>query len=256
MSKVAVKVSRRRYPKRQNTRRAVILFMFLLFPVLLNYLSPYVIIDGAFRGIVNGSLIVFAVMFLLSLFTGRLWCAWVCPAAGMMEACFLANNKPVRGGRLNWIKWGIWIVWVGVIIFAVISAGGYTRIDVFHLTDNIVSVDEPSKYFIYYIVVFTIFLLSLTAGRRAFCHYGCWMAPFMILGRKVRNAVNTPALRLVVEPDQCISCGKCTNACPMSLDVKAMVTKGSLENAECILCGSCVDACPKQVIHYEFSRGK
>ena len=46
-------------PLRQRIRKGVILTTFLLFPIIMNYFSPYVIIDGASQGIVNGSFIVF-----------------------------------------------------------------------------------------------------------------------------------------------------------------------------------------------------
>jgi len=246
----------RQYPKRQAMRKAVLFLLFLFFPVVMNFISPYVIIDGTLQGIISGSFIMFGVMFVLSLVFGRLWCAWVCPGAGMEEACFMVNDKPARGGKLNWIKWGIWFVWIGVIAFAAISAGGYRKVDFLHLTETGISVDEPFKYITYYMVLIPIFLLSIFAGRRAFCHYGCWMAPFMIIGRKIRNALNTPALRLVAEKDRCINCKKCTQGCPMSLDVNGMVQAGSMENSECILCGNCIDTCPKNVIRYSFSRGK
>jgi ferredoxin-type protein NapH len=242
-----------RQPKRQSTRRALLLVALLLFPITMNFLSPYVIIDGAFQGIVTGSFVVFGFMFAAALFVGRLWCAWLCPAAGLAEACFMINDRPARGGKLNWIKWGIWVPWIGLIAFAAVSAGGFTRVDLLHLTESGISVDAPFKYIVYYFVTGTIFVLSLAAGKRAFCHYGCWMAPFMILGRRVRNALNTPALSLAVETDRCISCYKCDRACPMSLKVQALVQSGELETGECILCGSCVDVCPKDVIRYSFS---
>jgi len=252
----------KQYPRRQSlgclpsARKAIIFISLLLFPVTMNFISPYVIIDGAMQGIITGSFIVFGLMFVASLFVGRLWCAWLCPAAGLQEACFMIQSKPARGGKLNWIKWGIWIVWIGFIAYAALSAGGYTTVNFLHLTETGISVDEPFKYITYYMVVGTIFVLSVTAGKRAFCHYGCWMAPFMILGRKIRNALNTPALRLQAQPEKCINCHKCTKACPMSLDVNAMVQSGRMENSECILCGNCIDTCPKQVIRYAFSRDK
>jgi polyferredoxin len=205
---------------------------------------------------VNGSLIVFGLMFVAALFVGRLWCAWACPAAGMMEACFMVTTKPVRGGRLNWIKWGIWIPWIAVIVMAVVSSGGYHSVNFFHLTESGISVDQPLKYIIYFMVLIPIFVLSLTAGRRAFCHYGCWMAPFMILGHKLRNWLNTPALRLQIQNDACNHCKQCNRACPMSLDVHAMVQSGQMAHSECILCASCIDTCPKHVLRYRFDRGK
>jgi len=242
--------------KRQNTRSALLIFTWLLFPVLMNYLSPYVIIDGAFQGIVSGSFLVFSGLFISALFVGRLWCGWICPAAGLQEACFAAKNQQVKGKRLDWIKWVIWGVWIVVIILGIFSAGGLRRLDPLHLTESGISVDAPEKYVIYYFVTGTIFALSVFAGKRTFCHAACWMAPFMILGRKIRNTLNTPALRLTADQEHCANCKKCTRACTMSLDVNQMVQDGNMENPECILCGQCIDTCPDGVIHYAFRPGK
>ncbi len=240
---------------RQRIRKALIIISLLLFPVIMNYFSPYVIIDSASQGIVNASLIVFGLQFLSALFLGRLWCGWVCPAGGLAEICFPINNKPVRG-KADWIKWLIWVSWLGIIVMMVIRAGGYQHIDLLYLTESGISVDEPWKYIIYYAVVGMFLVLSVFMGRRAGCHTICWMAPFMILGRKLRNLGNWPALRLKAETAKCINCKKCTQNCPMSLDVNGLVQKGVMEHTECILCGTCADVCPKNVIHYSFSKGK
>jgi hypothetical protein len=140
---------KKQHPKRQATRKALIFISLLLLPITMNYLSPYVIIDGAFQGIINGSFVLFALLFVSALFVGRLWCGWLCPAGGMGEACFMISDKSARGGRFNWIKWGIWIPWVGIIAYGALSAGGYTRIDLLHQTENVISVDAPSRYIIY-----------------------------------------------------------------------------------------------------------
>jgi ferredoxin-type protein NapH len=242
---------------RQRVRKGVIISAFLLFPLVYNFLSPYLIIDGATQGIVNGSLISFAAMFVASLAVGRAWCGWGCPAGGQQEASFMVQDKPARGGKLNWIKWGIWIPWIAVIAILAIMAGGYRTVNPLYSMDDIASPQRLIGYtVIYYLVVGTVIILSVTAGRRAFCHYGCWMAPFMIIGRKIRNLFGWPALRLVAQPAHCTNCKKCTTSCPMSLDVNGMVHSASMENSECILCGSCADGCPKDVIHYRFSSGK
>jgi ferredoxin-type protein NapH len=240
---------------RQRIRKATILVSLLLLPITLNYFSPYVIIDGASQSIINGSFIVFVLLFLSSLLLGRLWCAWLCPAAGIQEACFPINAKSARGGKFDWIKWGIWIPWVSIIAVAAISGGGYHTVNFFHLTDSGISVDQPSGYIVYYVVVGTFLILSLTAGRRGGCHYICWMAPFMIIGRTARNLVKWPAFRLEVDRDKCIDCMSCTKNCPMSLDVNQMVQREDMENGECILCASCIDVCPESVITYSFSSG-
>jgi len=90
----------------------------------MNYFSPYIIIDGASQGIINGSLIVFGLMFLSALFVGRLWCGWACPMGALQEFCTGANNGRFRTGKRDWIKWFIWLSWIGIIVAAAIAAGG------------------------------------------------------------------------------------------------------------------------------------
>ena len=241
---------------RQRVRMAILIISLLLFPITMNYLSPYVIMYGASQGIINGSFIVFGLLFVSSLFFGRMWCSWICPAGGLGEVCRLANDKPVQHKWLNVVKWVIWFVWLGMIAFFAVSAGGYKNVDFFLLTESGISVDAPMKYIIYLIVVGIFMGLALLLGRRAGCHSICWMSPFMILGRKIRNLFAWPAFRLKAEQELCINCKKCTANCPMSLDVNGMVNAGSMENSECILCAQCADSCPKDVIHLVFQSGK
>ena len=152
--------------------------------------------------------------------------------------------------------------WIGLIVALAASAGGYRSVDLLHLTESGISIDaSPDRpihaaYAIYYIVVGLFVALPLIAGRRAACHIICWMAPFMIMGRKLSSLFSWPALRLRAQTAKCIPCRNCTQGCPMSLGVDAIVQAGAMENSECILCGSCVDTCPQEVIRYAFARGK
>jgi ferredoxin-type protein NapH len=236
--------------KRQNIRKALILISFLLFPVTIYYLSPYLIIMGAAEGIITGSFIVFIFMFLVSLFFGRAYCGWACAPGGLQECCTMVSSKRAKGRRLNYIKYIIWIIWISIIAAVFVNAGGIKKIDFLYMTDHGISVTAPQAYIIFYFVIMLIVVLALTAGKRSFCHYVCWMAPFMILGNKLRNKLNYPSLHLKVKREECISCSACTKKCPMSLEVMEMVQRGNMYNSECILCGECVDGCPKKVISY------
>ena len=241
---------------RQKMRNTLLILSLLAFPVTMNYLSPYVIIFGASQGILNGSLIIFGLLFLSSLIFGRLWCSWLCPAGALGEVCLRANDRRVTRKWVDYLKWGIWVVWLGLIVYLAVSVGEYRTVDFFLLTESGISVDEPAKYMIYFIVVGIFLILSLLVGRRAGCHSICWMAPFMILGRKIRNLFAWPAYRIKADSEKCIDCKKCTTNCPMSLDVNAMVNKNQMENVECILCAQCADHCPEGAIHFVFAAGK
>ena len=60
-------MSGRALVRRQAVRRTLLPLSFIAFPITMNYLSPYLIVDSAFHGIVNGSLRVFTSMFVGSL---------------------------------------------------------------------------------------------------------------------------------------------------------------------------------------------
>jgi len=242
-------------PRRQRVRKFLLLISFLLFPITLYYFSPILIIQSASEGIVNGSLIVFALMFLSALFVGRLWCGWACPAGALQELGAFINDKAARGAKAEWIKWIVWLPWMGIIALLATRAGGYHAVDPFYQLQGGVTVLQEYWYMIYYVVIAVFLAVAFVAGRRAGCHYICWMAPFMIIGRWIRNRLGWPALRLRVQPGQCVACGTCTRNCPMSLDIQGMVQDGSVEHSECILCGTCVDNCPASVIRYSFARG-
>jgi polyferredoxin len=236
---------------RQRIRKGLILFSFFLFPAIFYYLSPVLIVQASSKGIINGSLILFIGMFLSSLFLGRGYCGWVCPGAGCQEAIFLARDKMVRRGDL--LKWFIWIPWISSIVVVAIRAGGYSQIDFFYMTTHGFSIGDIQGLISYFFVLLLLMVLPAFAiGKRSFCHHLCWMAPFMIIGRKIRNQFKWFSLHLKASPEICRDCHTCTGHCPMSLPVEKMVHKEKMENPECILCGNCVDVCPEGAINYQW----
>jgi polyferredoxin len=236
--------------KRQKIRKTGILVSFLLFPITIYYLSPVLIIMGAKQGVIAGSFIIFSLLFIVGLVLGRAFCGWVCPGAGIQEICSSIRDKAVRKG--NWIKYLIWVPWMSIIVIFAIRAGGLSKVDPFFQISKGISITQPTDHMVFYFFLLLIILPAYVVGKRSFCHHICWMAPFMVIARKIRNLFNWPSLRLEVEGEKCVQCKICEKKCPMSLGVEEMVQQGSMENTECILCGSCVDNCPEGVIEYRF----
>ena len=239
---------------RQKIRRTIVFISLLLFPVTMNFFSPYVSIDGAFQGIVAGSVFVFVLQFISGIFFSRVWCGWLCPVAGLSEYCLTINNKPVSAHKLRIIRYAIFTVWFCILVAGFVAAGGIKGIDPLHLTERFISVDEPFKYITYYLVLFIFFGLTIWIGKRGACHSICWMSPFLTAGTWVGKKLHIPQLRIRTTPNACIDCLKCNQKCPMSIDVHTQLKTGEIKSLDCIICGECVDSCPKKVLKFNISK--
>ncbi len=237
--------------KRQNIRKLFLIIALLLFPVTLYYFSPVLIINAGLNGIINGSFIVFLLMFFLSIPFGRIFCAYACPAGGLQECAFMINDRRPKQGVRNYIKYVIWFLWIGAVAFCYFYKGEITGVDFLFQTDHGISVANIYTYIIYYGIILLIFIPSILGGKRVFCHYFCWMAPFMVIGTKLRGLLHLPGLHVSADKEKCISCGKCDRSCPMGLEVKEMAKSGKITSLECIQCGACIDVCPQNVLYYK-----
>lgn len=79
--------------KRQQIRKLLLIVSLLLFPITLYYFSPALIINAGLNGIINGSFMIFVLLFLMSIPFGRLFCSYFCPAGGLQECAFTVDEK-------------------------------------------------------------------------------------------------------------------------------------------------------------------
>ncbi len=240
---------------RQKIRRILLLISMLAFPITLYYFSPYLIINGAFSGILAGSAFIFTAQFLFSLVLGRAFCGWVCPAGAIQEMANI-NLHSVDKKWINALKYMIWLPWLATIILAFIKAGGIHALDFTYMTTNGISAADVPGYIMYAFITTLFLAMALIFGRRAACHSICWMAPFMVIGNRLGRLLHLPALQLRAQPDACVGCQLCNRKCSMGLDVMKMVQQGNIRNDECILCGECVDVCNKDAIRFQFNTNR
>jgi polyferredoxin len=238
---------------RQGARRLAGLFSLLVFPASFYYFSPYVCLMGASLGIVTGSVLLFALLFLSSLVVGRLFCAWVCPAGAIQDLAATGRAKPFPK-HYRFLKYLVWAPWFGLLILLFLRHGLPLSVRPAYATEYGLSTTTAPALVIYLVVALAFFAIAALAGRRAACHTICWMAAFMILGRELSTRARLPALRLAANRDTCRSCGACDRACPMGLEVGAAVRRGRMESADCILCGECVDHCPSKSLGFVWDR--
>jgi len=234
---------------RQTIRKAILVVSFLLIPVTLFYISPIVILMGAAKGIATGSMLLFAALAILSLGVSRARCGWLCPMGAWQEICSPVMKRRVDGRR-DRVKYGVTVLWLVLIAYLFIGAGGILAVDPLYGTVNGLSITSFETLMIAGFIFLGIFAVAFVMGRRGFCRVVCPIAALMIVGRKIRNAIGWPALQLAADAGRCIDCEQCSKACPMGLDVHGRVKEGQMESTECILCAACADACPEGAITY------
>ena len=86
--------------------------------------------------------------------------------------------------------------------------------------------------------VLVVVLVASVFVFRPFCRYLCPLGAVYGLFNPVA------VFRYRIDRDACISCGKCTQSCPMAIDVQR-----NENSPECVRCGTCIAACPKSCIH-------
>jgi polyferredoxin len=238
--------------RRQTLRRFLLLGFFLLLPITLNYYSPALMVEGTAKGIATFSLFTWTALFLSSLVVGRAFCGYGCPFNGLQMAWEAVSDQPTRQlPRLRWIKYLLWLLWVGSVLGFAVSRGGWQLVDVLYKTERVVSVDSPANLLVYFVLV-GLTLLAAFHGKRGFCHHYCPFGVWGIVGTWVGRTLRLPMLQLQGDPAACLDCRKCDRACPMSLPVHDQVRTGDPFLQECTLCGSCVDGCPTGGVRYGF----
>ncbi len=235
----------------QRVRRLTLFAAFVLFQFPLVHLlfSPVLPVIAASRGVVGMTIVTYGALAVAALVLGRAYCGWFCDGAAIQECCTALGARPVKGKRY-WTKFIPFGLWVAAVTVAFARAGGIHSVDLgFGLRG-----ETPIPHAALLYGPFLIHVpLTILLGRWAWCHYGCWIAPWMILASRLKERVGWPSLRIAAEPEKCLDCQACADACPMSLEVPEMV-RARARSDECVLCGQCVEACATGAVRFSFSR--
>ena len=86
-----------------------------------------------------------------------------------------------------------------------------------------------------------IVMAFVLKDNRAFCKYICPVTVFL------KPMSYFSLLRVKVDAEKCVSCGKCVKACPMDVDLLDPSRKRK-NGTECILCFRCSEICPKKAV--------
>lgn len=196
---------------------------------------------GLFLGLVlTGNLKIWLSIYILGViitpFSGRVYCAYVCPMNTLMRPVQEASRK----WRIQRISLATWmespaLPWIMLVITALTMVLGKK---IFHK-------DLPVLLILLGISVVVTFFFNSSFFHNNLC-------PYSLL---LRFAAHKPRSTRMVEAAVCIKCRKCTKVCPShAITMTGPNGTAIIDPSTCHQCEACTDVCPSSAISYKWAK--
>ena len=224
-----------------------------------------------------------AVLLLLTLLFGRVYCSVICPLGVMQDVISWIHGKTKKKNRFrfsyspakNWLRYGVLALFIVLLIAGIHSLvaliapySAYGRIasnlfaPVYQLGNNLFAwVAERADSYAFYstevwirsaatfaVSAVTFIVIAILAWRhgRTWCNTVCPVGT--VLGFVSRFSIFAP----VIDTEKCRNCGLCGRQCKAScIDMK----EHRIDYSRCVACMDCLDNCSEGAIHYAFRYG-
>jgi len=201
--------------------------------------------NGIFDEIHPAGLVILLAAMSISLLWKRAFCSWICPFGTLSEALALLGKKMFkRNFRLpHWLDYALrslkYLILAFFVFFILVLMDGAAAYMFLQTPYNMVADIKMLDFFknmtwVGFSVIFGLMLLSILIENfwcRYLCPYGALLGLLGIISPwKIRR-----------EPLSCISCERCSIACPNQIEVDKTL---SVWSPECTGCLNCVEQCP------------
>lgn len=208
----------------------------------------------ASEGVATAALFLFALLLLVTLVFGRVFCAWACHMLALQEACRWLLGK--LGVRPKWMPSRVlWLVPFAaafyVFVLPVVERlwlGAPFPAPQLALTSSHLWANLPGPIEAVVAVLVGGLTMVYLLGSLSFCKYICpYGAVFAVADNLALGRI-----RLIGDCDEC---ARCTAACTTGVRVHEEVLRlGMVANSGCMRCFECVSACPHDVLAYRLGR--
>jgi len=218
------------------------------------------------QGLIRPGFLLFALVLLVTLVGGRLFCGWACHMAALQDLCaWLLRRagiqpRPFRARLIAYAPmvlavylfvwpllkrdllipligpiWPQWAAWLGPV-----PAFSGWRLS---LTGQDLWSGLPSAAVAVPFLLLSGFAMVYFLGARGLCRYGC---PY---GGVFQPAAQWAPIVVEVNPEACDGCARCTAACTIGVRVHEQIrTHGAVVDRDCMRTLDCIEACPTQAL--------
>lgn len=190
-------------------------------------------------GVAN--LILTGAVLVATLVAGPVFCGWLCPLGSVQEwAGRLAGKAGLKKVRIpRRVDFGLSLlrfVILGLVLratFMTVSLA-FMRVDPYYALMHFWTgeVALPALIILAAVLILSVFI------DRPWCRWFCPLGGILsVTGRISLFKIRRPA-------KNCVSCGACAKACPVSLDPSS---EDVVTDSRCIRCGLCAPSCPDKI---------
>lgn len=227
---------------------------------------------------------VVAVLLVLTLLFGRIYCSVICPLGVMQDIISWIHGKTKKKNRfrfsyspaMNWLRYGVLALFIVALVAGLHSLvaliapySAYGRIasnllaPVYQLGNNFFAwIAERAGSYAFYstevwirsgatfaVAAATFAIVAVLAWKhgRTWCNTICPVGS--VLGLFSRFSVFAP----VIDTEKCRNCGLCGKQCKSScINMK----EHEIDYSRCVACMDCIESCKEGAIHYACRYGK
>ena len=227
---------------------------------------------------------VVAVLLVLTLLFGRVYCSVICPLGVMQDIISWIHGKTKKKNRfrfsyspaINWLRYGVLALFIVALVAGLHSLvaliapySAYGRIasnllaPVYQLGNNFFAwIAERAGSYAFYstevwirsgatfaVAAATFAVIAVLAWKhgRTWCNTICPVGS--VLGLFSRFSVFAP----VIDTEKCRNCGLCGKQCKSScINMK----EHEIDYSRCVACMDCIETCKEGAIHYACRYGK
>ena len=202
------------------------------------------------------SLIALALLVIVSLIFGPLYCGTLCLAGALPE--FLSRLVPEKL-QIDWanhvritpIRYGFLAGFFLTPLAGIVEHCAYCNFFVFDMLITVLHTGRLPVYSISLILTFAVWFVLLglfTKGGRGFCNFLCPVGAFSSALYQIGRYLPW-SWQMKADTKQCVGCQRCRRVCPMRT-IDMTENKAVIDRQRCIVCGACRDVCPVHAITY------
>ena len=226
-----------------------------------------------FPSLLAVNFVVVAVLIIVTLIFGRIYCSVICPLGIMQDIMARFRRKKNRfsySPERRWLRYGLLVVFLAAFIFGAgslvallepYSSFGRIMTNIFkpayEAGNNLLaSIAEHYESYAFYsvdtwvrslptlivaVVTFVVIFVLALYGGRTYCNTVCPVGTILSFFSRIS------LMKIRFDEDKCRKCGKCSRNCKAScIDFKSM----KVDYSRCVVCGNCLKQCNFDALRY------